>query len=81
MEAAFDQQFCLAFMDQLHRLGGGCLAMGNVDKLERSDIEIVLPGNGFDPLGGTDENRNEQTDLDGLDDKVIDAIATEDVDP
>ena len=38
---------------------GGRLAMANVDELERPDIEIMLPGNGFDPLGGTDENRNE----------------------
>jgi Phosphate acetyl/butaryl transferase len=46
MKAALHQQLCLAFMDQLHRLGGGRLAMGDVDKLEPPDIEVMLSCDG-----------------------------------
>src|SRR5689334_8655240 len=63
MKAALHQQLRLAFMDQLYRTRRGGLAMSSVDKLERSDIEVMLASNGLDPLGGTDQDRREQAVL------------------
>src|SRR5262245_11461153 len=63
MQAALHQQLRLAFMDQLHRLGSGCLAAGSVDQLETPDVETMFPGDGLDPLGRADEDRNEQAVL------------------
>jgi hypothetical protein len=76
VEAALHQQICLAFMDQLHRTGGGCLAMGRINQLESPNGEIMLPSNGPDPLGGSDEHRDEQSVFDCLNDTAQRAFVT-----
>ena len=63
MQAAFHQQLALAFMDQLHRLGGGRLAMRDIDDLEPADVEVVLSCDGLDLAAGPTRNRNDQAGL------------------
>jgi hypothetical protein len=68
VQAAFHEQLRLAFVDHLYGPSCSCFAVRGIDEFERSDVQIVFPSDGLDPLGRTDKNRNEQTGLDRLED-------------
>src|SRR6516225_7001231 len=57
MEAAFHQQLALAGPNQLDRLGGCGIAVGNIDQLKLADIELMVASDAIDLGGRPNEHR------------------------